>query len=307
MRIRSSIFVLCLAAVLALPGVAYAAKATKDTTSTYALDFTLPTAGKSGCMVCHGDPNLVKVAGEVTSTIFVSVQQLDSSAHKADLCTGCHLDFAYTAPHDNVKGTTDWKSVAKLSCKNCKDHKPQFTEYTAGAHSPAGKPGEAAAVTLAARRATGKPLQVPLCGDCHSSHSIPSKEDTAARAVYRSRGVQICGGCHTVQANNYNDYYHGAAYQQGAADAPTCWDCHGTHLVLPTSDRRSMVNERNLVDTCGQDGCHVNVDEDFLVYAKFIHGRTQMVASNPIRKFYDSARIGIEGVFKTIGSWFGRG
>lgn len=308
MRIRLSMFVVCVAACTSLlPVAAQAAEAATESTSTYSLDFTLPTAGKSGCMVCHGDPNLVKIAGETTSTIYVEVQKLDSSAHKADLCTGCHIDFAYTAPHSNTKNGEDWESVAKLACKNCKDHQPQFSEYAAGAHSPAGVPGEAATVTAASRRASGRSADVPLCGDCHSAHVIPSKEDTEARAAYRKRGDEICGACHEAETTSYNDYYHGAAYSAGAADAPACWDCHGTHEILPADDRRSMVNERNLVDTCGQEACHTNVQEDFLVYAEFIHGRDAALAANPVRRIYESARSSVQGVFETVASWFRRG
>ncbi len=307
MRIRSIMLAAALMAGILMPTVASAATKATVTEGTYGLDFTLPTAGKSGCMVCHGDPNLAKITGETTSTIFVDVQQLETSAHKADLCTGCHIDFAYTAPHDNTKSGSDWSSTAKLACKNCKSHQPQFAEYAAGAHSPAGTPGQSTSQTVAARAAQGKPIAVPLCGDCHSSHSIPAKEDTAAVVAYRAKGIEICGTCHQDFAESYTDYYHGAAYRAGAADAPTCWDCHGTHEVLPADNRRSMVNERNLVITCGQEGCHSNVDEEFVHYAGFIHGRGEILASNPVWMLYDSARSAVAEVFAAVSSWFSKG
>lgn len=307
MRIRSIMLVVVVSAGLFIPTAGYAAEKSKETSSTYSLDFTLPTAGKSGCMVCHGDPNLVKISGQTTSTIFVSVEQVEMSAHKADLCTGCHIDFAYTAPHVFSKNDADWTLVAKSACKNCKDHSPQFTDYAVGAHSPAGIPGKSAAEIAATRAAEGKPPTVPLCGDCHGGHAIASKEDTSARAAYRARGIEICGTCHMDFADSYSDYYHGAAYRAGAADAPACWDCHGTHEVLPADNRRSMVNERNLVITCGQEGCHANVTDDFIEYAGFIHGRGELLAANPVWMLYDSARSVVNGVLQTVSSWFTKG
>ena len=33
-------------------------------------------------------------------------------------CTGCHLDFAYTAPHKQVDSGDEWQLAAKSACKN---------------------------------------------------------------------------------------------------------------------------------------------------------------------------------------------
>jgi hypothetical protein len=68
-----------------------------------------------------------------------------------------------------------------------------------------------------------------------------------------------------------------------------------------------MVNERNLVDTCGQEGCHVNVDESFLEYASFVHGREEVVTNNPVNAFFESVRAGVGGAVDTVTSWFQRG
>ncbi len=105
---------------------------------TYDLSWTLPTAGKSGCLVCHGDQNLQRVQGGATVSLYVSYEQLQVSAHANVPCTGCHSDFAFKTPHNNTDSDA-WKAVAKSSCKNC--HKSQFAAYTAGVHSPARPPG----------------------------------------------------------------------------------------------------------------------------------------------------------------------
>ena len=108
--------------------------------STYDLTFTLPTAGKSGCMVCHGDPNLVRIQGGQTVSMWVDTAMIESSAHATVQCTGCHLDFAYSVPHV-ATGSEEWRDIAKAACKNC--HKEAFSAYSAGVHSPAPAPSTA--------------------------------------------------------------------------------------------------------------------------------------------------------------------
>lgn len=302
MHIRTAILaVVALAMTLALPTVAPAAQKgspSKESTApgghTYNLDFMLPTVGKSGCLVCHGDPNLVKIGPDATSTIFVDVEKLKTTAHADTLCTGCHSDFAFTAPHKNAVDGQAWRRVAKTACKTC--HQPEFTDYSQGAHSPAARSPLSTATPAPAPGQTrsAQPTVSPTCGDCHIGHSIPSKDDTAALRVYRRQGLEICGRCHKEFADNYVDYYHGAAYRRGAPDAPTCWDCHGAHEVLPADDRDSPVNPANLSTTCGQTGCHQGVETDtFQAYAKLIHRRSEVLQANPIWSALDTARQGV--------------
>jgi len=302
-RARLAIVAVITATVLALPGVAYAASSSAAP-STYDLAFTLPTAGKSGCQVCHGDPGLQQATGETTSSLYVDQQVLDDSAHPEAVCTGCHADFALKTPHENVKNGYDWRNVASTSCQTCKDHQPQYDEYTSGAHSPVPEPGETAQQTAARRAAAGQPAEVPTCGLCHGGHAVPSKEDTAAQFAYQRRGLEVCGGCHAAEADTYADYYHGAAYREGAWDAPACWDCHGAHTVLPATDRQSPVNPDNLVQTCGQEGCHPEVTPDFVEYAQLIHGKPEELQANPLWSFYDSAKQGISAALEKITALF---
>jgi cytochrome c553 len=313
--IRSTIAIAAAALLLLVPVTAGAAKAPKADERNYDLDFTLPTAGKSGCSVCHGDPNLVKLNTATTSSIFVDSEALAQSAHAETVCTGCHIDFAYKTPHQNVKDGSNWQEVASQACKNC--HVEQFSQISMGAHSPASRPGEDPAVTAAARVAEGRPPKTPTCGDCHGSHSITLlnverweesgtaeqvAEARAGRRALHRAGEEVCGQCHGAETAAYADYYHGAAYQRGAPDAPSCWDCHGTHVMLPAADRRSPVNESQLVETCGR--CHSDINEDYIQYAQLIHRRADVESGVPIFSFFDSTRSVIEGAIQTVTSWF---
>lgn len=296
------------ASVAATASVATTGPASKQATPAagarvYDLDFTLPTAGKSGCLVCHGDPNLAKVGAETTSSIFVDVALLQESAHAKDTpCTGCHLNFAYTAPHVQVEGAEDWISAARLACKNC--HTDEFSEYANGAHSLASQPGKTATETVAARVAAGKPERVPLCGDCHGGHAIPAANDVSGQRALHLSGAEMCGPCHEREAVTYNDYYHGRAYRRGSLDAPSCWDCHGFHKILPSSDRLSPTHPNQLSLTCGQAGCHDGADETFIEYAELVHGDGEIREANPLISVVQGAKDAVAGVFGAITSLF---
>lgn len=305
MKTRGLIAALSLIIALGVPATAVAATASVEQTRTYDLDFTLPTAGKSGCTVCHADPNLVRADETSTTSLFVDAMVLSQSAHKDTPCTGCHIDFAYKVPHDNITQAGEkWREVAKLACKNC--HANEFSTFASGVHSPASRPGEDTSATMAARKAEGKPTVKPLCGDCHGGHAIPSKNDSSALETYQASAMRVCGECHTGEADSYTDYYHGAAYRQGAPDAPACWDCHGAHDILRADDRKSLVHESMLTETCsGEGACHSGeVSEQFVAYAPLIHRRDEIQATIPFWSFIDSTRSAVEGVFTTIGSWF---
>lgn len=289
------------------PTATSGAKRSRPATRTYDLSFTLPTYGKSGCLVCHGDDRLVKVGLETTSSIYVDREALNASAHTADTpCTGCHLDFAYTSPHVQTAPGQDWRSAAKSACKNC--HTEAFSPYANGAHSPAGKPGVTQAQLVAARRAAGKPEQVPLCGDCHGGHSIPASTNVEAQRAFRRSGMAMCGSerCHAERARSYDDYYHGAAYRRGALDAPACWDCHGYHEVLPADERESLVHPSRLAQTCGQEGCHSRgeITDEFLAYAALIHNQRALKSANIVNATVQRIRSGIGSVLRSVSGWF---
>ena len=270
------------AALFAVPAVALA--------QDYDMDFTLPTAGKSGCMVCHADENLIRLKGDNFVTYWVDPKTLDSSAHNAIMCTGCHVDFAFKAPH-NIN-QTDWRATAKLSCKNC--HETQFEAYGKGAHSITVRPGE---------KVDPAAPQKPLCGDCHGAHAIQTLTDNPkGQAAMHLDGWEVCGRCHSKEWNSYADYYHGAAYRRGAIDAPACWDCHGSHEMLPSSDRKSMTHPNNLEETCGK--CHDGVSAEYVQYAGLVHKKAEVLDSNPVYSFIQQTKEAVTGLFGSLKALF---
>ena len=86
------------------------------------------------------------------------------------------------------------------------------------------------------------------CIDCHTGvkelvHASPLPEPD-------------CTGCHEKEAKQYASSIHGVSHQLGASGAAQCWDCHGSHGILPAKDPSSPVFKMNLPLTCAK--CHSN-------------------------------------------------
>jgi len=67
-----------------------------------------------------------------------------------------------------------------------------------------------------------------------------------------------CSGCHDKEAKDYATSIHGMSHAMGASGAANCWDCHGSHGILPVKDPASPVFKLNLPQTCAK--CHNNPD-----------------------------------------------
>ncbi len=92
--------------------------------------------------------------------------------------------------------------------------------------------------------------ELPTCESCHTSHTIgrTDKDD------FRFQMMDQCGRCHEKEAESFFDTFHGKVSRLGSSGAAKCYDCHGTHSILPITDSASMLSRDNVVETCGQ--CH---------------------------------------------------
>jgi hypothetical protein len=90
-----------------------------------------------------------------------------------------------------------------------------------------------------------------------------------------------CGSCHEREAADYAASIHGVSHTLGASGAASCWDCHGSHGILPVKDPGSPAFKLNLPQTCAK--CHSNpgltkeyemkYPEAAAQYMDSIHGR----------------------------------
>ncbi len=111
------------------------------------------------------------------------------------------------------------------------------------------------------------------CTDCH----------TGVRELVHDPGLPPpdCSGCHAREAKEYSSSIHGVSHALGASGAAQCWDCHGSHEILPVADPSSPVYKMNLPQTCAK--CHGNAQltQEYGIqqpeapreYTDSIHGR----------------------------------
>lgn len=102
--------------------------------------------------------------------------------------------------------------------------------------------------------------QLPICSDCHSAHTIQRADAQGFKLEIMSK----CGRCHEQIANTYFDTYHGKVSQLGYTKTAKCYDCHGAHDILPTSDPESHLSRENVVATCQK--CHEGATRRFAGY-----------------------------------------
>ena len=100
----------------------------------------------------------------------------------------------------------------------------------------------------------------PTCQDCHASHTIMRIE----RLGFRTLMMEQCGRCHADEAETFFDTFHGKVSRLGGEGVAKCYDCHGTHGILPPTDPNSMLSRDNVVETCGQ--CHEGSHRQFAGY-----------------------------------------
>ncbi len=110
---------------------------------------------------------------------------------------------------------------------------------------------------------TGQPdidLEHPTCEDCHASHTI----SRADKPGFRTRMMEQCGRCHTEQAETFFDTFHGKVSRLGGEGVAKCYDCHGTHGILPPTEPASLLSRDNVVATCA--ACHEGSHRRFAGY-----------------------------------------
>ncbi len=116
--------------------------------------------------------------------------------------------------------------------------------------------------------ATAKPPGVPHevlkdsvhgafdCTYCHESISLDTVDPDAESPHGDDVEPVDCGSCHEEEVDTY--VKHGRLEIGKDPDLPECWDCHGAHDILPSSNPNSHAHPVNLPDTCRT--CHANVD-----------------------------------------------
>ena len=202
------------------------------------------------CGRCHREGE--KAAKRIESDVDDIVGSYQMSIHGKGLvesglivsatCTNCHSSH-HPLPKDDPDSTVNHHNIAK-TCGTC--HHGIEETFLTSIHSP-----------LVSKLPEEKP---PTCEDCHTSHSI-SRTDMGN---FRQMMTDQCGRCHESELETFFDTIHGKVSRLGDERAAKCYDCHGTHNILPVTDANSTLSYKNIVATCGQ--CHTGAHRQFAGY-----------------------------------------
>ncbi|MHB8080021.1 MAG: hypothetical protein ACYDIE_12295 [Candidatus Krumholzibacteriia bacterium] len=229
------------------------------------------------CTTCHGTHG-VKAHLDPESPVF--------TRNVPQLCARCHgegnpAQVRYKGDQKDIvanylqsvhgKGLTESGLVVTAMCADCHTaHTELPAADPASSVNPANIPhtcakchtgiGEIFARSIHAR---GKPKDgtpLPVCSDCHTSHAIARTDADA----FKLEIVGECGKCHAAVTASYFETYHGKVVKLGSAKTAKCYDCHGSHDILPPSDPASHLSRQNVVATCAK--CHPGSHRRFAGY-----------------------------------------
>jgi len=151
-------------------------------------------------------------------------------------CHGSHRIYRSADP----RSTTSREKIPSL-CGQC--HASEFDKYEKSIHGSLFLKDHASSA--------------PTCFDCHREHRIPS----ASEPKWKLSLIDKCGACHPEEMDTYHKTYHGKVTRLGYTTIALCWDCHGSHNILPQNDPASTLSSKNLVITCKK--CHPGATESF--------------------------------------------
>jgi cytochrome b subunit of formate dehydrogenase len=223
----------------------------------------------SACLACHGNERLADHEDTTLASIFRDESLKAGSAHNELPCASCHYDLHEEQTVDVQQNDycldssafnnyiASWNANATLSCAPLKEpvcincHQDEGELVAQSTHFE--KEGEISSLL----NVFGKPLAAPECSDCHTSHDVViSTQDKSSLEV-----IDGCGNCHLSSAKTYYESYHGKAALLGSEETAKCFDCHGSHEIVPLSFETSPVSKSNVQETCA--GCHEETNENF--------------------------------------------
>jgi len=213
---------------------------------------TFPQNVPTLCARCHREGEAV--AARVAHDIPI-VESYEMSVHGVGLiqsgllvtatCTDCHGPHSQL-PADDPESRVNANNIAS-TCGQC--HHGIEEKFRESIHWPEDGVFDHEAEP-----------HYPTCEECHTSHSI-SRTD---RDDFRMLMMSQCGSCHEEETVTFFDTYHGKVSRLGGAGSAKCYDCHGTHGILPPSEPGSTLSRDNVVETCAK--CHAGANRRFAGY-----------------------------------------
>jgi cytochrome b subunit of formate dehydrogenase len=201
------------------------------------------------CAKCHrqGEAAAARIDSEVDDIVGSYVMSihgkglLEAGLVVSATCTNCHTAHL-ELPKDDPDSTVNSANVSE-TCGTC--HHGIEETFRTSIHWPGNADTD---------------RELPTCESCHASHTISRTDATGFRIAMMNQ----CGRCHEDEAETFFDTYHGKVSRLGSEGAAKCYDCHGTHSILPPEDPESTLSRKNVVDTCAT--CHPGAHRKFAGY-----------------------------------------
>ncbi len=246
-------------------------------TSQHGIDHANGKQNVPYCIDCHGTHN-TSSKNDITSPTF--------ARNIPDLCGKCHREgqkaaVVYTGKQHEIykhytmsihgKGLIKSGLMVTATCVDC-----HTTHHELPASDPASSvypdniPKTCAQCHLGiyekfktsihSKQVSKSKKKLPACNDCHQSHTI----ERVDIGDFRQKILNQCGKCHLDVASTYFDTFHGKVSKLGSVKTAKCYDCHGSHNILPVSNPKSTLSYYNIVETCKK--CHPNSNRKFVGY-----------------------------------------
>ncbi|HKI78608.1 MAG TPA: hypothetical protein VKA26_08720 [Ignavibacteriaceae bacterium] len=201
------------------------------------------------CAKCHreGEKAAVLYTGTEKNIVNSYVESihgkglLKSGLTVTATCTDCHTAH-HELPHTDSTSSINQNNIA-ATCGNC--HYGIEEQFVKSVHST---------------NVTKTDKKLPVCNTCHSAHQISRTDQDG----FRMEIMNTCGNCHNEIAKTYFDTYHGKVSQLGYSKTAKCYDCHGSHDILPVTNPASHLSRQNVLTTCQK--CHQTATKQFAGY-----------------------------------------
>jgi cytochrome b subunit of formate dehydrogenase len=256
-------------------------KEAKDyATSIHGMSHMMGASGAAQCWDCHGSHEILPVKSAASPVYKLNLPTTCAKCHNnAKLTKEYQIEVPEAAAQymDSIHGNALLKMglIVAPSCDDC--HGVHNIKRSVDRDSPINHANVAKTcgkchVGIEATYnksihgqllAKGDP-RGPVCIDCHSAHEIVNPTGNNFKAISDER----CGKCHADRLAHYSETYHGKAMALGkpnsAPEVAACYDCHGFHDVLVTSDPASHLSTNNILATCQK--CHPGATAGFTQY-----------------------------------------
>ena len=183
-------------------------------------------------------PRLDVVARNIASyrRSFHARPDADDPTRPKAACTQCHDTHGFDVPADKQSAAyVAWRAgIPNLCGAACHDEQLEsFAESTHGKEA-----------------IDKRNIKAPVCTNCHTTHEITN----TSLVSFKLLNNEECGNCHKANLKTYRDTYHGQVTKLGYAETAKCYDCHGSHGILPPDNPASSVHPDNRLKTCRK--CH---------------------------------------------------